>query len=125
MNTEKLFSLYGRAMTLEVSGNGASISRFKAFIQPLRYKNKLYLRGRYTEVGKNKEDYYLYIGPPDIDISAVDGLSSRLFASEAEYLVYRTENHYVGEQEIYQWAIIRPVVSDNEPDEGPGEEPLG
>jgi len=109
MNTEKLFSIYGQDMSLSDTLLNTSTS-FKAFIQPLRYKNKIYLRGKFTEIGKNREDYYLYIGPPDIDISAVDGESKTLCDGSTSYLIYRIEEHKIKNERVYYWAIIRPVA---------------
>lgn len=117
MKTEKLFERYGKSAVYTVIGQQRQITEFKAFVQPLRYKNKLYLRGKYTEIGKNKEDYYLYIGPPQIDVSAVDGIFTLLEIDGTGYLVYRTEKHSIGEKDIYIWAIIRPIVEDNETDD--------
>ena len=114
MKTEKLFERYGREAKLTVIAEQTQVTEFKAFVQPLRYKNKLYLRGKYTEIGKNKEDYYLYIGPPEIDISSVDGVFTLLSIGDTGYLVYRSEKHNVGGKDIYIWAIIRPIVEDNE-----------
>ena len=41
----------------------------QGFIQPLRYKNKMYLYGVNTEIGYNSQGYYLYIGPPEHDLT--------------------------------------------------------
>ena len=125
MITKKCFKRYGQPGILVKRGEGVEIIPVHAFIQPLRYKNKLYLRGRYTEIGKNKEDYYLYIGPPDVDISETDGSSVQLVFADKEYLVYRTEYHTVAGKDVYQWAIIRPVTTDNETDESDDEEAVG
>lgn len=117
MKTKKFFERYGKSAVYTVIGQQRQITEFKAFIQPLRYKNKLYLRGKYTEIGKNKEDYYLYIGPPEVDVSAVDGIFTLLEIDGTGYLVYRTEKHSIGEKDIYIWAIIRPIVEDSETDD--------
>lgn len=116
MKTEKFFEKYGQKAILSVGGETVKSYDFKAFVQPLRYKNKLYLRGKFTEIGKNREDYYLYIGPPDIDISEADGFRTRLYIGQEEYLVYRTEKHKVADDTVYLWAIIRPVISETEED---------
>lgn len=116
MKTKKIFEKYGQRAVLSIGGITVKNQNFKAFIQPLRYKNKLYLRGKFTEIGKNREDYYLYMGPPDVDISSVDGIKTHLYIDEKEYLVYRTERHTVMSQTVYFWAIIRPVVADYEND---------
>lgn len=125
MITKKCFKRYGQPGLLIKRGERMEIIPLHAFIQPLRYKNKLYLRGKYTEIGKNKEDYYLYIGPPDVDISETDGSSVQLVFSDKEYLVYRTEYHTIAGNDVYQWAIIRPVTPDNEVEKGDDEEAVG
>lgn len=112
MNTGKIFEKYGLSATLrDYTGGNAVRLQFNAFVQALRYKNKIYLRGTYTELGKNQQDYYLYIGPPDIDVSNVDGLEKTLTINGISYIVDRTEKHYVGNTNIYTWAIIRPIVA--------------
>lgn len=123
MNVTGILRAYGQSAQLEyISANG--IERFYAFVQALRYKNKLYLRGKFTEIGKNQQDYYLYIGPPQINLSKVDGVNIKLKIGDTYYLVYRSEKHYIKNKCIYIWAIIRPVtVIDDEEDyddNGPG-----
>ncbi len=109
----RMIDRYGSKIVLTDEINDVTV-KGKAIIEPLRYKNKLYLQGRFTEIGRNKEDYYLYIGSPDMDISAVDGVFVRLECGEKSYLVYRTEEHRIGDENIYNWAIIRPVTPDGE-----------
>lgn len=122
MRTEIFFEKYGRSTKLITEKNVTTVLEYKSFLQPLRYKNKLYLRGKYTEIGKNGEDYYLYIGPAEYDISAVDAFNVRLVIGETDYVVYRTEKHYIGDEVIYIWAIVRPVIADtgDGSDEGGG-----
>ncbi|MBR2315242.1 MAG: hypothetical protein IKA56_01230 [Clostridia bacterium] len=111
MNTEKIFEKYGLSATLcDYTAEKVVNLEFNAFVQALRYKNKIYLRGTYTELGKNQQDYYLYIGPPDIDVSNVDGAERVLTINGISYMVDRTEKHYIGNTNIYNWAIIRPIV---------------
>lgn len=117
MKTEKLFERYGKTAVYTVITDRRVSTEFRAFIQPLRYKNKLYLRGKYTQIGKNREDYYLYIGPADIDVSTVDGMFTLLTIDGTGYLVYRSEKHSVGENDVYIWAIIRPIVEESEEDD--------
>ncbi|MDR1464916.1 MAG: hypothetical protein LBJ11_06425, partial [Oscillospiraceae bacterium] len=42
---------------------------YGAFLQPLRYKNKMYLGGVNTRIGFNREGYYLYLGPAGHDLT--------------------------------------------------------
>lgn len=121
MNITKILTGYGQSAKLENITTNRS-ANFKAFIQALRYKNKLYLRGKFTEIGKNAQDYYLYLGPPEIDISKVDGINIKLKIKDTYYLVYRSEEHYIKDECVYVWAIIRPVtvVDDEEEESGGG-----
>lgn len=92
----------------------ATTVNFYAVVEPLRYKNKIYLRGTYTEIGRNHQDFYLYIGPPDVDISDTDSITKVLIINGVSYVVDRAENHAMGNKNIYMWAIIRPVVAEPE-----------
>lgn len=125
MRADKIFEKYGQSAKMTIESGAAAVHNFRAFVQPLRYKNKLYLRGVYTEIGKNKEDYYLYIGPPAYDVSLVDGLSTHLYIGGNEYLVYRTEKHMIKDENVYYWAIIRPVVQEKESGGDTGGDPVG
>ena len=121
MNISKKFNSYGQSAALEYPSDNVT-KHFRAFVQALRYKNKLYLRGKFTEIGKNPQDYYLYLGPPQIDVSSVDGINIKLKINDTYYIVYRSEKHYIKDECVYIWAIIRPVtVVDNEDsEENPG-----
>lgn len=125
MNADRLFEKYGQSTILLIEGDERQQFQYKAFVQPLRYKNKLYLRGKYTPVGKNQEDYYLYIGPAQYDISRTDGISVHLHIGNTEYLVYRTEKRNFSDRDIYIWAIIRPITEDNETPENNSGEAIG
>ncbi len=113
MNTSRLFQKYGQPAVFSDTVNLVSVS-FRAFVRPLRYKNKIYLRGTYTEIGRNQQDYYLYFGPADIDVSGVNALDKTLTVNGREYIVDRMEHHCIGEHGIYNWAIVRPVITAEE-----------
>ena len=71
MNINKMLESYGN--TVYISGaDGWASPLFKAFIQPLRYKNKLYQQGSFTPLGINKNNVYLYIGPDTHDLTKLD-----------------------------------------------------
>ncbi len=105
---EAVFNKYGRPAKL-VSSNGETISETRAFISPLRYKNKMYLYGVNTEIGYNSQGHYLYIGPPDPDLTACsDG--EYISCMGEKYRIDRAEKVYKGEEVFYIWAIIRVIV---------------
>lgn len=104
-----LMDRYGRSVTLSTE-DGWHSPRFKAFIQPLRYKNKMYLEGSHTPIGIHDPGYYLYIGPAAHDVTRL-GEDARLSASSgAQYQIDRAEQVYVGGDALYIWAILRSVT---------------
>ena len=94
MNLSAEFEKWGRVLVIE-NTDSTRTAPFKGFIQPLRYKNKMYLYGVNTEIGYNSQGYYLYIGPPDGDI---------------KYQIDRAEKIKLGEEVLYVWAVVRTVV---------------
>lgn len=102
------FEKYGRSVRL-TDGAGWFSPQFKAFLQPLRYKNKMYLEGTYTSIGKDQNDLYLYIGPKEHDVTRLPK-GARLLDSDArEYILQRTEKVCCGEDPFYFWAILKAV----------------
>ena len=106
MRIDRIINLFGR--TVEFSTADTSKS-YKAFIQPLRYKNKMYLDGVYTQIGFNSQGHYLYIGPPDPDLTACDD-GAFLLSDGIKYQIDRAEKVYNGDRVFYIWAIIRTIV---------------
>lgn len=102
------FQKYGRSVRL-TDGAGWVSSEYKAFLQPLRYKNKMYLEGTYTPIGKDQNDLYLYIGPKGHDITRLPK-NARLLDSDArEYILQRTEKVCRGDVPFYFWGILKAV----------------
>lgn len=108
MNMEKIFSKFGNTVYLK-STDGWHSEKFKAFLQPLRYKTKLYMVGDYTPIGVNNNDVYLYIGPFSHDLTKLDGTYS-ICHNGSTYNIDRAEKIIVKNETIYIWAIIRKTV---------------
>ncbi len=106
MISSSIFNTYGRRVEVH---DGNTTKSCKAFIQPLRYKNKMYLDGIYTEIGFNSQGHYLYIGPPLPDLTTVSD-SGYISADGISYRIDRAERVYMGEDVFYIWAIIRTIV---------------
>lgn len=106
MKIDKLLNNYGRTVELNTDG---TTKGFKAFIQPLRYKNKMYLDGVYTQIGFNSQGHYLYIGPPYPDLTLAED-NAFLFSDGTKYQIDRAERVYNGDKVFYIWAIIRTIV---------------
>ena len=105
---ETIFNKYGRPAEYVSKSNG-TLKEMRAFISPLRYKNKMYLYGVNTEIGYNSQGHYLYIGPPDPDLTlSADG--EYISCLGEKYRIDRAEKVYKGEKVFYIWAIIRVIV---------------
>lgn len=83
---------------------------YKAFIQPLRYKNKMYMSGDFTEIGHYREGYYLYLGPAKHDLSALKDNAELHTADGKSYFIHRAEKVYLDEKALYVWAVIKEKV---------------
>lgn len=105
MSLDKLFAEFGNEMLLKKE-DGWKSEIFHGFIQPLRYKNKIYLNGVNTVIGFNDEGNYLYIGPAEHDITQLDGW---IEMKDKKYTIDRAEYVYCKNSVIYIWAIIREI----------------
>ena len=108
MKTGRLFASHGRPASF-VSKSGEVLKGMNAFISPLRYKNKMYLYGVNTEIGYNSQGHYLYIGPPDPDLTAAND-GEYISCLGEKYRIDRAEKVYKGSEVFYIWAIIRVIV---------------
>ena len=104
--SHKLFDKFGVRMSYVVSAYESDCFDFFAFLQPLRYKNKLYLSGVPTELGYDGLNKYLLICPPDIDLDIIDGINYRLCFGEKAFGVDHYETIYSKGEPLYLWAII-------------------
>ena len=82
---------------------------FKGFLQPLRYKNKMYLGEVTTALGFDNSRKFLLITPPEIDVSAADGYSFSVFLDEKEFSCDHREIERLGDDQVYAWAVVTLV----------------
>ena len=109
MNVTKMLNKFGGTVYLS-GADGWNSPHFKAFIQPLRYKTKLYLQGEHTPIGINKNDVYLYIGPASHDITKLD-ITYRIHDRDNnKYMIDRAEKIMVKDTIVYIWAVIRKTT---------------
>ena len=99
----KSIQIYGEDITV-INDDDTVLAR--AFIEPLRYRNKIYIGGGYRTLGVKHSEKYLYVGIPDITLVENKTIVKR---KNNEYLVKRVERYYVGEQIAYTWGILIPV----------------
>lgn len=88
--------------------NGASTS-FYGIMQPLRYKNKMYLNKVITELSYSGTRKFLLICPPSIPIDKADGYSCHIYVKKDRFCVDHSEIVYAGEEEVYRWSIVHQV----------------
>ncbi|MCR4924731.1 MAG: hypothetical protein K5917_00420 [Clostridiales bacterium] len=105
-----LIKKYGREISVHTP-DGWNSKNYKALIQPLRYKNKMYLEGVHTPIGVSHDGYYLYIGVPENDITKLPE-NSYLRCSDEYYKIDTAEKVFVADKNLYIWAILRSLEGD-------------
>ncbi len=99
---------FGSSVTITQQGESVST---RAFLEPLRYRNKIYIGGEYRPLGALRREKYLYVGKPDHrlieDESVIEMQGSR-------YIVKRRETYFVKDTPIYEWAILVPYGEQRE-----------
>lgn len=100
---EKFLSRYGRTMKLV---KGEEETPFKGFLQPLRYKNKMYLSSVSTDLCYDSTGKYLLICPAEFDVGDADGYEAAISDGEKRFSADRCEMIYFGESAAYCWAIV-------------------
>ncbi len=112
MNIDKMLNKFGN--TVYITGaDGWRTPLFNAFIQPLRYKTKLYMTGEVTPIGINRNSVYLYLGPAGHDLTKLDGSYTIHDRDKNSYLIDRAEKITVKNRAVYIWAVIRQVTKEN------------
>lgn len=106
MDYSSISKYVGRDIYLTDAGNWKS-PVFKAQIQPLRYKNKMYLEGIPTPIGTGTSGYYTYIGPPSHDLSKLSADGRVVDSQEIKYSISHCEKFFVKQNVFYIWAILK------------------
>ena len=103
-------SKYGGDVT--VSQGNTSV-RGKGIVEPLRYRNKIYIGGEQRHLGFMKREKYLFIGTPDMNLNENRTV---IEAASGKYIVKRCERYFVQDNPIYTWAIMVPYGERREDD---------
>lgn len=104
---------YGREVH-SVNSDGAITGNAKCFIQPLRYKNKMYIEGTPTPVGINDSGYFLFLGPPEFDIESL-GEKGYICDGTKRYHIDRTEQIFIKNEPVYIWAVLKEITQGDYP----------
>ena len=103
---QKIIEKNGIKMTLVADNEAVG---FNAFLQPLRYKNKIYIDGNVTELRYENTRRFLLISPASIDISIADGHGRYISDGKHEYSINHSELVYLGNKPAYRWSVIHYV----------------
>ncbi|HHW45537.1 MAG TPA: hypothetical protein GXX17_01330 [Clostridiales bacterium] len=103
---DRIIEKYGVPVTTHGSGG-----RFEthAFIQPLRYKNKMYIDLDMDRMGKVDEGCYLYIGKADVPLE-FKSQQTEITSPLGNFVVARSEKVCIGTDALYIWAILNPLI---------------
>lgn len=102
------FKRYGESVFITDKGWTSEV--FSAFIQPLTYKNKMYMSGNYNEIGHYHENYCLYIGPPEVLLEKLSDKAMLTAADGRKYRIIRAERISVSGRPYYVWAVIKEYL---------------
>ena len=102
----KFLKTVGEKTTVSVSGE---IFHINALIEPMRYKNKLYLEQERTQLGFKDSECFLYLGPAEPDLS---GWESETVVKTADrcFSVSRADRIVIGGVTQYIWAVLTPRI---------------
>lgn len=105
----KELGTYGENIT--ITGENGQV-RVKGIIEPLLYKNKMYLGGSQLATGFFDRGHYLLICPPCVNIPTTGTV---LFETEDnKYLLKRSERVRANSQDVYVWAVLCPYTAPSE-----------
>lgn len=103
---DRIIEKYGMPVTAHCSGG--SFDTY-AFIQPLRYKNKMYLDLNMDRLGKVDDGCYLYIGKADVPLEFRYN-QAEITSPLGRFVVARAETVSVGSSAVYVWAVLNPLI---------------
>ena len=83
--------------------NGDSTTNTRAFVEPLRYKNRIYIGGRKHFLGMYNNEKYLFIGKPSDSIIEDKSIVE---CGGDKFIVKRMEVYRVNDEPVYIWAIM-------------------
>lgn len=100
-----LIESYGRACVI-TPGNGEDNIKVKAIINPILYKQRMYLNDVYLPDGVIDKGIFLYIGSPDVSLDLCP-FDTIIRCGTNKYTIMRTEQYYVEDTPIYTWAVLQ------------------
>lgn len=83
-------------------------NKVKGILQPLLYKNKMYISGKQLPSGYFDMGHYLLICPPEVKLPVVG--NAFLECGGKRYILKRSEVVKEKGRELYLWAVVCPYV---------------
>ena len=112
-------SIYGSVCTqLEKYGEKVTITTedgtfsTMAIVEPLLYKNKLYLRGKQLPQGCFDNGNYLMIGQPDVKLPVTG--AAFVETKDRIFFLVKSETVNLEAKPVYVWAVLEPYVKPEE-----------
>ncbi|MGN0503933.1 MAG: hypothetical protein ACI4HJ_02675 [Ruminococcus sp.] len=100
-SVDRLISKYGDTI---IVADGKREKTHKAIIQPLMYKNKMYLGGDVLPTGYLDKGHYLMTGP--VGILGDNYEAAVITHRNIKYIVKRAETITASDEELYTWAVL-------------------
>ncbi|MBR5452064.1 MAG: hypothetical protein IKV36_03605 [Clostridia bacterium] len=100
-----LIHKYGKDVTVQID---AEKTNCRAIINPLRYKNKMYLDADMSDFGAIDRTRFLYIGPPEPNFTQKWDATT-VVSQGQKYAVTRADMICVGDTPLYIWAVLGNV----------------
>lgn len=101
-NIDATYNKFGMDVKLRTGSETVST---KAFVEPLRYRTKLYIGGEYRKLGK--DETYLYTGKAGCPIVEDETIVET--SAHDLYKVVRVEDYIIDGVAIYTWALLKPL----------------
>lgn len=102
---------YGENITITTE---KGVTVVKGIIEPLLYKNKLYLGGKHIPQGYFDSGNYLMICPPEAKLPVLG--AAFVEARDKKFVLKRSEVVRAKDEAFYIWAVLMPYVEPKEED---------
>jgi hypothetical protein len=106
--TDKFLDAVGESVTVRVYDEELNV---KALVQPMRYKNKLYLENERNELGFKDGECFLYLGPAEVDFAGHEN-AVVISTADRKYNVSRADRISLKGTVQYIWAVLTPRIKD-------------
>ena len=100
-SVKELITKYGDTVTVS---DGMGERTHKAIVEPLMYKNEMYLGGDVLPIGYLDKGHYLMTGP--VGILDKNYEETVITHRNIKYIVKRAEVISASDEDIYTWAVL-------------------